>query len=300
MPTAEHEAVTLLFRNRPQLAADLLGEVFNVPVPEFKDVQAESGDFTEVVPSEFRADVVVVLRTDQPVLAVVVEVQRGRDPRKRWSWPLYLTSLRARMECPAVLLVVCVDAAVASWCAKAIPIGHPGWALRPLVVGPDSIPVITDADEAENAPELAVLSAMAHGSERFDVLDALHEGVLYDVDDERARLYADVVLAALRTEHARSYLEARMIAEKYEYQSSFAKKYFADGEAHGEARGEARGVSRGRRIGEVDAILAVLDARGITITDEQRVRIEECTDLPQLQKWVRLAAVACSADELFA
>jgi hypothetical protein len=48
------------------------------------------------------------------------------------------------------------------------------------------------------------------------------------------------------------------------------------------------------------AILAVLDARGITLTDEQRVRIEECIDLPQLQKWVRLAAVACSAEELFA
>ncbi|MEV5704411.1 hypothetical protein [Actinoallomurus sp. NPDC052274] len=42
-----------------------------------------------------------------------------------------------------------------------------------------------------------------------------------------------------------------------------------------------------------------MDARGITLTDEQRLRIEECTDLAQLQEWVRLAAVAGSADELF-
>jgi hypothetical protein len=279
--------VALLFRNRPQLAADLLGNVLNVTVPEFDDVQAESGDLTEVVPSEFRADVVVVLRTDRPVLGVVVEVQRGRDPQKRWSWPLYVTSLRARIECPTVLLVVCVDAAVASWCAKSIPIGHPGWALRPLVLGPDSIPAVTDADEAENLPELAVLSAMVHGSQRFEVLDALHKGVLCDVDDERAQLYADVVLAALQTEYARSYLEGLLIAEKYEYQSSFAKRYFAEGEARGEARGEAK------------AILAVLDVRGVALTGEQRARIEECLDLSQLQKWVRLAAVAGSADELF-
>ncbi|MEV5704410.1 hypothetical protein [Actinoallomurus sp. NPDC052274] len=43
MPTTEHEAVALLFRDRPQLAADLLGDVLNFPVPEFKDGQAARG-----------------------------------------------------------------------------------------------------------------------------------------------------------------------------------------------------------------------------------------------------------------
>jgi predicted transposase YdaD len=155
------------------------------------------------------------------------------------------------------------------------------------------------------------LSAMVHGSERFDVLDALCDGVLYDIDDERARLYSDVVLAVLRTEHARSYLEAQMIAEKYEYQSSFAKKFIAEGEARGEVRGEARGLERGLERGlarglerglargEVNAILTVLDARGIAITDEARARIENCSDLVQLEKWIRLAAIAQSVDELF-
>jgi hypothetical protein len=30
------------------------------------------------------------------VLGVVVEVQLSRDPDKRWSWPVYLTTLGAR------------------------------------------------------------------------------------------------------------------------------------------------------------------------------------------------------------
>lgn len=35
----------------------------------------------------------------QPVLAVVVEVQLDRDPRKRRSWPPYLATLHARPGC---------------------------------------------------------------------------------------------------------------------------------------------------------------------------------------------------------
>ena len=283
MPTAQHEAVALLFRNRPELATDLLGGSFSVPVPDFVEARAESGDLTEVVPSERRADVVVVLRADDPVLAVVVEVQRGRDPDKRFSWPLYLTSLRSRLKCPTVLLVVCLDPATVTWCARPITIGHPGWILKPLVVRAEVIPVVTDVEKAANAPELAVLSALAHGSERLDVLDALYDGFLYGVDDERAQLYADMVLAALQSELARSHLEARMIAEKYEYQSSFAKKYVAEGEARGEAK----------------AVIAVLDARGIAVSDEARARIEGCSDPSQLEKWVRLAVTARAVDELF-
>lgn len=39
--------------------------------------------------------------------------------------------------------------------------GHPGFVLRPLVTGPDAIPIITDEQVAREDPELAVLSVMA-------------------------------------------------------------------------------------------------------------------------------------------
>ncbi len=62
-----------------------------------------------------------------------------------------------------LLLVVAPDASVARWCAQPIELGHPGFMLQPLVAGPNAIPVLTDEQAARRDPELAVLSAMAHG-----------------------------------------------------------------------------------------------------------------------------------------
>lgn len=74
---------------------------------------------------------------------------------------------------------------------------------------------------------------------------------------------------------------------KWEYQSNFARRYFSQGEAKGEAQGEAK------------AVLAVLAARGIAVPDDARERIESCTDLDQLDEWVRRSVTAESVKELF-
>lgn len=57
-----------------------------------------------------------------------------------------------------------------------------------------------------------------------------------------------------------------------------------------EAQGEARGIA--------EAILTVLEARGIEASGEQRQEILGCHDLDRLDRWLRRAAVASSADEL--
>jgi hypothetical protein len=46
------------------------------------------------------------------VLGIVIEVQLQRDDRKRFTWPVYVAGLRARLECPACLLVVTPSDAV--------------------------------------------------------------------------------------------------------------------------------------------------------------------------------------------
>ena len=61
MPSKLHEALLLLFRNRPTLAAELLSGTLDVPLPAFTEARIELGDLTEVVPRELRADQVVVL-----------------------------------------------------------------------------------------------------------------------------------------------------------------------------------------------------------------------------------------------
>ncbi|HVW39900.1 MAG TPA: hypothetical protein VHC18_00985 [Amycolatopsis sp.] len=284
MPSHLHEALVELFRRRPVLAAELLAAQVRAPLPSFEDARLDSCDLTELTPTEHRADAVVVLtRGGQAVLAVVVEVQLRRDGAKRWSWPVYLATLRARLRTPVTLLVLCPDTRVAAWCAQPVDLGHPGWTLRPLVIDPGGVPAVTDPEEAGHSPELAVLSAMAHGEgpQRDGVLNALLVG-LQTVDDERVTRYYDLVLAVL-PEAARRHLEELMTTRTYEYQSDFARKYFGQGRVEGEAT----------------ALLDVLAARDITITDNARTRILDCSDPELLRTWIRRAVTATTVDELF-
>ncbi|MGI9003964.1 MAG: hypothetical protein ACR2GH_20330 [Pseudonocardia sp.] len=265
-----------------------------VTLPGFEQAEVESGEFTVLTPTEYRADAVVVVSVaGVAVWAVVVEVQLGRDPDKRWSWPVYLATLRGRFRCPAVLLVVCVDAATAAWYAAPIELG-PG-AVTPMVVGPDRVPVVTDVEYAGRVPELAVLSAIAHGGDpdRSKVLDAV-VAALATVDPDRGGLYCDLVLAVL-PEAAQRYLEGLMATGTYEYRSDFARRYFFEGRAEGEAAGKEEGKAEG----EARAVLAVLDARGIDVPPDTRTRIVECADLDQLDIWVRRAVTAETVHDLF-
>ena len=221
----------------------------------------------------------------------MVEVQLERDSDKRWVWPAYLSTLRERLRCPACLLVVCADEGVARWCSKPITIGPGGFELRPFVIGPGAVPVVTDRELASKAPELAVLSAMAHGkSERgFDVGKTAVEAVM-SLDEDRVLFYTDLVVAAL-SEAARRSLEALMQPEGYEYQSDFARKYFGKGKTEGKAEGKAEGLTK--------SLMTFLTARGFEVSEEVRNTIVSCRELDQLEKWIRRAATANSIDEVF-
>lgn len=132
------------------------------------------------------------------------------------------------------------------------------------------------------------------------------------LDDERARLYLDLILARLDKKTRRALEAMRM--QKYEYQSEFAKKYYgqgkqegfaeglsqgkAEGEARGKAEGEARGKAEGKAEGEARAILAVLEARGLEVPVKVREVVLACTDLAQLDAWIRAAVSVPSADAL--
>ncbi|WP_224246316.1 hypothetical protein [Hyalangium gracile] len=294
MASMLHEGLVLLFRNRPTLAPELLRDALGLPLPRYSEARVESAELTEVVPTEYRADLVVLLLEGKPVFAIVVEVQLWRDEDKRKTWPLYLTSLRSRVGCPTALLVVAPDAAVARWCAQPIPLGHPGFVLQPLVAGPDAIPVLVDEQEAREDPELAVLSAMAHGHEEIGqtiartVLEALK-----GLEGDRVDLYVDLALSSL-SEAARRALEALMQSGKYEFQSEFMRNF------HARLRSEREeGLQEGREKGEQAALLEVLDARGLQVDAASHQRIAECKDLAQLKIWLRRAVTAESVQELF-
>jgi hypothetical protein len=76
MPSSLHEALIEMFRHNPSFAIDLLDLSLGPDVPRHHQVRLESGEFTDVSPTQYRADAVAVLTADEkPVLGVVLEVQ---------------------------------------------------------------------------------------------------------------------------------------------------------------------------------------------------------------------------------
>jgi hypothetical protein len=281
-----HEILVDLFKNRPSMAAEILTEVLGVALPDYTDARIASVDLTEIQPPEYRADAVfVLLDGETPVRVVIVEAQLATDPRKRLTWPVYVTVSRALHSCPAALLVVAPDPAVAGWCSEPIETGPSGFVLRPSVLHRDSVPVVTEREQAALRPELGVLSAIAHGdSELGAAIAAAVLPVVLKLDDDRGRFYYDLVYSSLN-DAARRALETKM--KGYEYQSDFAKKYVAQGLTQGRTQGRAEEAARN--------LLAVLRVRGIAVPEEIRERILAQSDPELLERWLERAVKASSA-----
>ncbi|WP_024800867.1 hypothetical protein [Nocardia sp. BMG51109] len=286
MPSTPHEVVIDMFSERPQLVAPLLSAL-GCELPEYEAVERRSERAAVVAPTEYYADAVLAFRRRrETVLAVVLEVQLRRDPDKLWSWPVYTASLRARMRCPVLLLIICPDASTASWAAQPLDFGYgnPPTTLTPLVLAPSAVPVVTDPRVAIELPELAVLSAVAHPRhpDHIEIWRAVAAG-LRDLGADPALRYHDFILTML-PRAVRPAWEAFMSTglRDYNFTSDFARRYIAEGEAKGEAQ----------------SVLTVLDARGIDVPDEVRDTITSCEDLELLQKWLRRALEVSRADEL--
>ena len=71
-----------MFRNEPLLAPALLHDALHQSLPEFTTAPIESAELTDIQPTEYRADIVVLLLDDKPVLGIIVEAQLARDDDK--------------------------------------------------------------------------------------------------------------------------------------------------------------------------------------------------------------------------
>ena len=75
MPSLLHEALLLLFRNRPSLAAELMREALGEKLPPHDTAEIQEASLSQIAPTEYHADLVVLLRSNEPVFGIVVEVQ---------------------------------------------------------------------------------------------------------------------------------------------------------------------------------------------------------------------------------
>ncbi len=265
-----HEDILRLFENRPTLAVELARDALRASFPEYADARVDSSNLSDLRPAEYRADLVVLLVRDRPVHGIVVEVQLARDEDKQYAWPAYVCNLRSRIRTAVCLLVITVDDSVARWARQSIDLGGDN-RFTPWVLGPSAVPEITDAAEASADPELAVLSAVAHGDDT-DVGKAVQialaaELALLGLDAERSTLYRDILSEAL-SEAARTALQ-NMEPGKREYRSEFAKRYYGQGLSEGEAKGLA--------VGRSELVLRQLTRRFGPLPDSVRARIRSAS-----------------------
>ena len=261
-------------------------------MPPFTEARLAEAALTDLVPTEYRADAVVLLVDGEPVFGVILEAQLREDPDKRFTWPLYAVSARARHRCPFVVLVVTADQGTARWAAQPVDLGA-GTPWRALVVGPEGIPVVTDVARAVREPHLAVLSLIAHGRDddvdtAVAVATAATTGAAALPEPLRVLCFA-LIESSLSDAARKSFA---MLPQGQRFFSENQRRWFAEGKAEGEAKGRADGL-RG-------AVMAALVARSIRLTELGRSRLDGCSDPEILTRWLTRAVTAVSEAEIFA
>jgi len=290
MPSAEHESPIALAKLDPDLVTWLLTNVFEIKVPDYDHARVHATDVRVMVPATYHADGMLLYcdAADRPLLATVLEVQRSQDRTKRRTWKLYVAQLEAELDVSVALVVFCPDGTLAAWYGRLLEPDASSLTLRPLIFTPNDVPLILDVELAQANPALAVLSALCHGDQdEVDEMFPALAAALHSVGPGKEILYHDIVLAGLPAP-ARVRWEAFMttILEPQQYRSDVFRRIAAEHEERGEARGEGR------------AVLTVLDARGVEVPAAIREQILACTDLAQLDVWLRRAVTASSAAEV--
>ncbi len=292
MPSVEHEGVVELFRDNPALGPLVLARYFHADVPEHVAVRMADTQMTELSPVEYRADLVLELldADGKCVSAIVFEAQLEIKPRKRFTWPAYVAVCRAERECPTALLVVAVDDDVATWAKEALHLGFGAAELRPFVLGPAVLPPITLEHQAREDPQLAVLSAMAHGNgpEGLAVVLAAVTA-LEQLDTDLAAVYFEVIWRGLR-EPMQKALEVllmqrqvRRVAHMPPFIEAMKSQAFHDGEV--------------KAIRE--KIFRFAKRRQLVLTMEQEARLGACDDRTLLDRWLDNVLEANNADDVF-
>jgi hypothetical protein len=170
---------------------------------------------------------------------------------------------------------------VAEWASRPITIG-PGNVFQAIVLGPDRLPLITDEAEAARSLALAVLGVLAHartGPESAARAALVAANACLGVSNRLFIWCYDAFHEAL-SGAALAILEKLMELDVRNLKSEFSRRHVA--------------------LGEAQALLEVLDARGLSLTAEQRERVRSCIDFDTLKGWLRRAVTAASTDELFA
>ncbi|MEU9891804.1 hypothetical protein [Sphaerisporangium sp. NPDC051011] len=292
MPTAPHEALHRIFQRRTELVPRVLRNELCVPLPDPVKVEIMNVDLTDLEPVPRWVDSLLMLHYPDRQVIVAIESQTNRSEEKRRRWARYVAHLHDIHKCGVLLIVTCRSLATARWAEKPYEVGLPDWhtlTVRPLVLGPDNVPVILDRDQAAADIHFAILSAVVHArSRQADAILEVLADALRDIDKQEAVGLAEFTESGLGRGRARQLWRKLMATKTYPYISELR------------AKGREEGRKEGRAEGEANSILLVLEGRGLAITESHRKRITSCTDTGQLEQWLLRAGTVLTTDELLA
>lgn len=294
--THEHAALIELFRQEPELVTWLVERFAGVEIPAEHSSSA-TDPLLKVV--NLAPDVAVLVRDSHGklVLALPVEVQRDKDPEKRYTWPCYEALIRERFRCPTHVLVIALRKDVAEWARQ--PIVHGTSVMYVIVLGPEDIPRITDLAEARANPALAVLSAAIHArfADGHRVSRAAVEA-LTCLPDAHLRVYSPLVFGNLSQAAIHVILEDIMQEHQENPRQEEGIGYEATMEILLDLR--ARSRDEGALRNRAAMLLRLLDRRALAVDEATRARVTACEDAVQLEAWFDRAVVASCIDEVFA
>lgn len=289
MVTSTHEASHRIFQDHPEVLAPVF-EALGLPPPLKATVEAITPDATEVRPLERRVDTVLKVEpSDGDGFLLAVEAQTKRAPDKGANWAYYVSYLHAKYGLPVLLVTVCRNRSTAAWAAGPFECRVGPWATqvtRPFVLGPDTVPPITDESEVARQPALATLSAVVH-SESQDIAAILKLLALgmRSFDKVTVKYWSEWVEIGLENTPARDTWREleKMVITFFPGRGTVFEEAYYDGEAAGMAK----------------SVLRILKARGLPVTDDVSERITSCTDPARLEKWLDRSATVERAEDLF-
>ncbi len=251
-----------------------------------------------VDPAEIRPDLILGRGKRGPWDAV--EVQRRIDRRKEHRWALLVPLLQNERGRMGDLWVITASPRTAAWARTACDAAGPNGTrsrVEPIVllVGPEEVDALLD----EGRPSLAFFAAWAMHRRRGPkaeqvVLRAMEISDLLPDQALRERQEADIM----------GVLDRRL-AEKLEEKIMEAKRsteprWMLEMKHRMFGEFEAGLLAKGKAEGRRDALILILEGRGLSITRPQRAAILACDDLAKLDRWIAASGTTASVAELLA
>lgn len=284
MPGVAHETLVKMLQDDPGILARLLATLGLDPPRDL-----ELGDSTARLtdPTEVRPDL-ILSTADGGWL--IVEVQLRADAPKNRRWVLAAAVLLDQRRVMGDVLIITPHRRVAWWAQRVARLVGPlgtTLELEPLVLHLHDrhLPALLSTEN----PELAFFAAWAVHHRRGrrarrTVRRALE--LAHRLPAARRKPLTRAILNIL-SEPLLAYLrEVDMNAEHWP--ESDAVRAWRE---ELEARGQLRALSQ--------ALLSVLEHRGLSVSDELRTHVEQCHDPERLQSWLARAATAEHLDQVF-